>query len=155
MKSHNLSQIINYVQTPDGIGSAGQPTVAQFSAIAEAGYRVVVNLAMPDSDNAVPDEGTYVTQHGMDYVHLPVAWRHPTPERFNRFRAVLNLYQDVPAFVHCAMNMRASAFVFVYRVVERHVPVAIAEPAMHAVWHPDRIWSAFIDQMLASKSQDA
>lgn len=154
MKPNDLAQIVNYVRTPDGIGSAGQPTAGQFSAIAGAGYRVVINLAMPDSNNALPDESTQVTQHGMDYVHLPVAWGNPTAERFRRFCDILNLYQDAPAFVHCAMNMRASAFVFLYRVLERHVPVTEAEPAMHAVWHPNRIWSDFIDRILASRSQD-
>jgi protein tyrosine phosphatase (PTP) superfamily phosphohydrolase (DUF442 family) len=154
MKPNDLAQVLNYVRTPDGLGSAGQPTAAQFHAIAEAGYRVVVNLAMPDSDNALPDEGAQVTRCGMDYVHLPVAWRNPTPERFRRFCGILNLYRDTAVFIHCAMNMRASAFVFLYRVLERHVPVAAAEPAMHAVWRPDRVWSAFIHRILESGSQD-
>jgi protein tyrosine phosphatase (PTP) superfamily phosphohydrolase (DUF442 family) len=154
MNANDLSQVINYVRTPDGIGSGGQPTPDQFQALADAGYRVVVNLALPDSDDALPDEGAYVTHYGMDYVHLPVPWRDPTPERFRRFRDVMRLYEDVPAFVHCAMNMRASAFVFLYRVVERHVPVAVAESAMTTVWQPNRLWADFIDKVLDAASQD-
>ncbi len=149
-----VTQIINFVRVSDLIGTGGQPTLRQIEALAASGYQLVLNLATSDSDNALPNEGAQVVRLGMDYVQLPVVWRNPTPERFRRFCNLMNSYQDTSAFVHCAMNMRASAFVFLYRVIERHVPIAIAELHMTAVWHPNGIWSNFIDEILESASRD-
>ena len=87
----------------------------------------------------------------MDYAHLPVEWEAPTAERFDRFRNILTLYQDVPAFIHCAMNMRASAFVFLYRVIELGVLFADAEADMYIIWKPNRVWTCFIDRILSAQ----
>lgn len=148
-----VTQILNFVRASDEIGTGGQPTLAQIRPLADEGYRLVINLATADSEDSLPDEGAHVVRCGMDYVHLPVVWRDPTPERFRRFSDVMNLYQDAAVFVHCVLNMRASAFVFLYRVIERGVPIAVAEPKMTAVWQPDRTWSHFIEAILASASR--
>ena len=51
--SHNcLENIYNYLKISDKIATAGQPSVEQFSYIKEAGYQVVINLALKDSSNA-------------------------------------------------------------------------------------------------------
>ena len=145
-----VTQINNFVRASNSVGTGGQPIPLQIQSLADEGYRLVVNLATPDSDNTVPDEGARVAQCGMDYVHLPVAWQNPTSERFHRFCGVMNIYPDTAVFVHCVMNMRASAFVFLYRVIEQDIPMVVARPKMTAVWQPNRTWSDFIDEMLAS-----
>ena len=45
--------IHNQYQLTANIASSGQPREDQFKAIAEAGYDIVINLAMPDSDHAM------------------------------------------------------------------------------------------------------
>jgi hypothetical protein len=55
-------------------------------------------------------------------------------------------------FVHCAANMRVSAFVFLHRVLHHHVSKAEAEGDLHAIWKPDAVWSQFIQDQLASQS---
>jgi protein tyrosine phosphatase (PTP) superfamily phosphohydrolase (DUF442 family) len=54
----NLEQIYNYEKVTEQIGSSGQPTRDQFALIKDAGYDAVVNLALPTSDTALPDEGS-------------------------------------------------------------------------------------------------
>ena len=54
-------------------------------------------------------------------------------------------------FVHCAANMRVSAFVFLYRVLRQRVPPSEAECDLHAIWQPDGVWSRFIQNQLESK----
>jgi protein tyrosine phosphatase (PTP) superfamily phosphohydrolase (DUF442 family) len=149
-KTSDVTQILNFVRVSDSIGTGGQPTLAQIQPLADEGYRLVINLATADSEDRLPDEGAHVARCGMDYVHLPVVWRNPTPERFHRFSDVMSLYQDAAVFVHCVLNMRASAFVFLCRVIECNVPIAVAEPKMTAVWQPNRAWADFIDAILAS-----
>ena len=73
----NIEDIYKFLKISDSIATAGQPTVDQFLAISDSGYQVVVNLALPKSLNALPDEQAVVEAHGMDYVHIPVIWETP------------------------------------------------------------------------------
>ncbi len=61
MKKMAMEDIVNYLYISEHMASSGQPEEHQFKEIALAGYQVVINLAMPDSDNAVPEEGYLVT----------------------------------------------------------------------------------------------
>ena len=61
-----LSDIYNFVQLTPLVGTSGQPTAEQFSDIGAAGYRCVINLAMADSDNAVPDDCLLYTSDAAD-----------------------------------------------------------------------------------------
>ena len=70
-------EIYNYYPLPNGLGSSGQPHPPQFADIRAAGFNVVVNLAMPTSDNALAEEGRLVSETGMTYVHIPVPWEAP------------------------------------------------------------------------------
>ena len=57
----------------------------QFKDIQAAGFDVVVNLAMPDSDNALTNEGAVVSENGMTYVHIPVPWDAPDANHIAQF----------------------------------------------------------------------
>jgi protein tyrosine phosphatase (PTP) superfamily phosphohydrolase (DUF442 family) len=45
-KRMGIENIINYILVSDRIASSGQPDEHQFKYIAEANYKVVINLAM-------------------------------------------------------------------------------------------------------------
>ena len=55
-----MEDITNYYLVGENIATSGQPTREQFNKIAAADYQVVVNLALPTSDNAISDEGSIV-----------------------------------------------------------------------------------------------
>src|ERR1043166_2420293 len=61
------------------LGTAGQPTTAQLATIKDAGYEVVINLATGTTPRDLPQEADVVASHGMEYLHIPVLWDHPTP----------------------------------------------------------------------------
>jgi protein tyrosine phosphatase (PTP) superfamily phosphohydrolase (DUF442 family) len=145
----NLSAITNFLQLTERIGSAGQPTPDQFDLIKEAGYQAVINLAMPTSTNALPNEGSLVTRLGMSYFHIPVVWEHPQIDDFSQFLGVMQVLQEKKVFVHCALNMRASCFLFLYRVLQQKTPQDKAREAMGHIWQPDETWQRFITQVLA------
>ena len=63
----------------------------------------------------------------------------------------MEAFDDRPVFVHCAANMRVSAFVFLYRVLNQGVGVSEAERDLHAIWQPDEVWSRFIQEQLKSR----
>jgi protein tyrosine phosphatase (PTP) superfamily phosphohydrolase (DUF442 family) len=139
-----LSEIYSFRAVDDKLGTAGQPTEQQFQTIRESGFEAVINLALPTSDNAIPNEGGVVTGLGMSYVHIPVDFKAPTSQDFRTFCQVMAAFDGRPVFVHCAANMRVSAFVFLYRVLFLHVAVAEAERDLHAIWQPDKVWNKFI-----------
>lgn len=147
--AQELSAIYNFLPLSETIATAGQPTDAQFSAIQAAGYEVVVNLALPTSDNALPDEAAIVNGLGMTYVHIPVIWEQPKAEDCDRFFATLAHHAHQKVFVHCAANMRVSAFMYLYRRMVQQIPDAIARADLEKIWQPNPTWQAFIDQRLA------
>ncbi len=177
MKTNQIEQIYNYLKLSDSVATGGQPTEAQFSLIKEAGYQVVVNLARPDSPKALPNEQTIVESLGMRYVPIPVDWENPTLENVACFfslmeaicadapnvatadarrlaNASLSLSQQrfaiatQPVFVHCAANMRVSAFMYLYRLIYEGISDEQAKSDLQKIWTPNDTWQAFIQQVL-------
>lgn len=138
----------------DLLCTAAQPSAAQLSALGETGVCHVINLALPTSDDAVADEGARLAAQGITYVNIPVVWERPESAQFLLFAQVLWAMRDEPVLVHCACNMRASAFVFLYRVVHEGVDLAEAATALHAVWRPEGAWRDFIGLQLAAQGLD-
>jgi len=52
-------------------------------------------------------------------------------------------------WVHCAANMRVSAFLGLYRTLRQGWPEAQAFALMREIWQPDPVWSMFIASQLA------
>jgi protein tyrosine phosphatase (PTP) superfamily phosphohydrolase (DUF442 family) len=140
-----LDEIINYLEIDPWLGTAGQPTREQFAAVKDAGYAVILNLLPGSSPKALPDEPELVAGLGLDYISIPVIWEQPTHSDLDQFFQAMRANQGRKIFVHCAMNMRVSAFVFLYRVLVKGEPVETAEQSMHEIWEPDPTWQAFIE----------
>ena len=144
----------NYVVATDRLHTAGQPDAAALAMLAEQGFELVVNLAPPSSANAVADEGKLVAEDGPTYVNIPVVWQKPTYEDFELFSAVMNGARDRKVLVHCQLNMRASAFTFLYRVIHEKTPPEEALTALRAVWIPRDQWATFTADVLARHNVD-
>jgi len=142
----NLNDILNFVALDDDIGTSGQPRAEQFSTLAAAGYRVVINLAMPTGENGLPDEGSIVTTLGMRYVHIPVVWERPTVDDLKTFLGVMQVFAGQKIHVHCAMNFRVSGFMYHYLRWVRGRDDESARSPMFARWAPymDDTWRAFL-----------
>jgi protein tyrosine phosphatase (PTP) superfamily phosphohydrolase (DUF442 family) len=140
-----INEIQNYLEITPHLHTAGQPFEDQFSAIQAAGVQTVINLAHQDSWDYIPEEREIVEGLGMAYIHIPVVWASPQPEDLQAFFAAMQGLQDQNVFVHCARNMRVSAFVYLYRVVKLNEPREAALVDLQSIWQPDPIWQAFID----------
>lgn len=143
-----LHAIFRFLPLGPRIGTAGQPAAEQFALLKEAGYGGVINLALPTSTNALPNEAQIVEDLGMRYVHIPVQFEAPTLEDLRRFFEAMDRLEPQKVFVHCALNLRVSAFMFLYRVLKLGTPIADAELALHRIWTPDPVWQDFIDRAL-------
>jgi len=145
---------VNYVAATERLHTAGQPNAATLAALGEQGFELVVNLAPPSNQGAVAEEGKLVAEHGATYVNIPVSWQQPTYEDFELFSAVMNGARDRKVLVHCQLNMRASAFTFLYRVVHEDVPPEEAMKALRAVWIPRDQWATFTADVLKRHDVD-
>lgn len=147
MSTNQIEEIYNYLKLSDSVATAGQPTEAQFPAIKESGYQVVVNLALLESTNAIPHEQEIVKSLGMQYIHIPVVWENPTLEDVARFFSVMEAHTDKRMFVHCVANMRVSAFMYLYRIICDRMNDKQAKQDLHQIWTPNDTWQTFIQQV--------
>jgi protein tyrosine phosphatase (PTP) superfamily phosphohydrolase (DUF442 family) len=141
-----LTEITNFVPLTDDIGTSGQPTADQFEAIAAAGYRAVINLALPSSEHAVADEGSIVTGFGMSYFHIPVKFEAPTVEDALTFFGVMDALAGKKVWVHCVVNARVSAFLYQYLKTMKGFEEQVARSPVLERWEPrmDATWRAFL-----------
>lgn len=144
-----MENIYNFLKISDTIATSGQPTQEQFQAIKEAGYQVIVNLALPESPNALKDEKQIVEAQGMQYVNIPVVWENPTLENVREFFSVMEGNADKQVFVHCAANMRVSAFMYLYRCLHQGITDEDAKKDLQKIWIPNEIWQKFIEQVIS------
>lgn len=147
---NTLDSITNFFQILPLIGTGGQPTVDQFAALRDAGFELVVNLAVSSPDCTLADEADIVTGLGLDHVHIPVIWTRPTPDDLTQFFAVMQANRDRRLFVHCALNYRVASFMYLYRVLRLAADEEAARRDMLSIWEPDECWSDFIAAALAS-----
>ena len=139
---------MNFVAVTDRLASSGQPSAAQLQRLRARGYAVVINLAPPESFGSIANESELVASQGLVYINIPVDWQKPAERDFQLFSDLLNSNRDRKVWVHCQMNMRASAFLFLYRVIHDRQPVARAVESVHAVWVPNEVWRGFLQSTL-------
>ena len=140
----HLKEIKHYHAVSDYIASSGQPLANQFAAIAEAGYQKVINLAMPDSANAIENEDRIVAGLNMTYVHLPVPFDTPTVRHLQSFFNVMQHDVEQKIWVHCALNYRVSAFLYHYHRFVLKQSEAEAKKVMLPSWEPNPTWQQFL-----------
>lgn len=145
-----VSDIYNFRPIEDALSTSGQPTEAQLRAAAGEGYDVIINLALHDHPRySLPDETGLVKTLGMKYVHIPVQFDDPQEDDLLAFIEAMEMHKNKKILVHCAANMRVTAFLGLYRVIkEGKLEIEAFEP-MRTVWEPDDVWSPFISRMLA------
>ena len=141
---------VNSRRVFDGFWTSGQLSVADIERLPAMGVAAVVNLALPTASNALPGEAEIVTRLGLAYVHIPIPWEHPEPHHLQQFLGVLDAFVGRRVWVHCALNYRVSAFVYLYRRLRRGESDEDARYPMRTIWRPNAVWQAFIDQALAA-----
>lgn len=146
----SLSALPAARRASDRIWTAGQPASGDFPAIAEAGIGCVINLALPTSPRALSDERQLVEAAGMEYLHFPVVFEHPTQEDYRRFEEALDQRQDRRLLVHCALNYRASAFLALYRIRRLGWEPVDALRDLESFWKPEPAWAELIRTLTTS-----
>ena len=132
----------------DWLWTSGQLSADDIARLPALGVRNVINLALPSSTYALKGEAELVTGLGLNYIHLPVTWEAPEPAQLRRFFLLLQSLAEEPTWVHCARNMRVSAFVYLYRRLCLAESQDAASYPLREVWQPNATWAAFISEAL-------
>jgi protein tyrosine phosphatase (PTP) superfamily phosphohydrolase (DUF442 family) len=145
MSADRLEDIYNYLPISDLISTSGQPTEKQFEIIQAQGFEHVINLAPHNAENSLKNEKEILESLGMTYVHIPVNFVNPTNKKFEQFKDVMQELSGKKVWVHCAANMRVSAFMYRYRCVVLAESELTASEALHQIWKPVGVWKGFIE----------
>ncbi len=139
-------KVKNYLEISPRLSSSGQPLREDFKLIAKQGFQVVINLSMPDSKSALEDEGYLVSSMGMNYIHIPVPFDSPELSHLMAFSRAMDAFSGEKVWVHCALNYRASAFLYLYNRLTNNKTKEEAESYLFPDWEPNETWSAFISR---------
>jgi protein tyrosine phosphatase (PTP) superfamily phosphohydrolase (DUF442 family) len=148
-----LSEIYHFLQISETLATAGRPTEEQLALLKEAGYAVVINLALPNQPHALLNEAEVVAGLGMEYINIPVLFNSPTADDLERTMDALDAHADQKVFLHCMANYRVAVFVYLYRVLRLGVPREEAELQLYQVWQPNEVWAEFIEDELARRTE--
>lgn len=145
----------NTHQVFDWLWSSGQLSEEDISRLPELRIAAVINLALPTSSNALLGEAEMITRLGIAYIHIPVIWEQPELDQLRQFFGTLKAFEGRKIWVHCAKNMRASAFIYLYRRICMAEKERAAARPMLEVWVPNETWAAFIQSSLRESSDPA
>lgn len=101
----------------EGVATGGQPTPADLAALAEAGYRTVLDTRAPGEPRGF-DEVDVVARAGMTYVNMPIGATPLTDGVFDEFRALMRDGSRQPILVHCASGNRVGLMMIPYLVLD-------------------------------------
>ncbi|MEI2387747.1 protein tyrosine phosphatase family protein [Breoghania sp. JC706] len=111
-----IDEILNLRKVSDTYWTAGQPSEEQLAEVREQGFDRVINLAPQDPRYSLDDEAGLVASLGMKYVLIPIDFKNPTLEDYDRFEAEMRAAENERVFIHCAANYRVTAVFGLYAV---------------------------------------
>ena len=134
----------------DRVTTSGRLEPHDPARLAAIGVRHVINLAMPDHPEALPEAAAKFAEQGIAYTHIPVPFAAPEDAHYAAFVEALEAAEG-PVHVHCIMNWRVSAFFYRYHRDACGMAEPEARALMERQWSPEtndypgaRAWAAFI-----------
>ena len=144
----------NVVEISDRLVTSGQPSAAALSSLKALGFDAVIYLAPATVSDAVRDEHRIVTGQGLIFINLPIPFDQPSAGDYETFAALLQSLGARKVLVHCQINLRASSFTFLYRVLSLGDPPRKAYDALSSVWVPHGPWRRLIETELRNHHID-
>ena len=143
-----MNKILNYIKINELISTSGQPKIEELELIANEGFEVIINLAMPTTSNALENEDKIVSSLNMSYIHIPVDFENPKISDLKLFLNVLQALGANKVWIHCAKNYRVSAFMYVYHKYILHTPFEEIDLSIFDKWQPSLVWQELMKVQL-------
>jgi len=144
--SDSLSSIRAFQLVDSNNASSGYVKAGQFKFLKEYGFTHVISLIPGDHSK----EDSIVTSLGMTFTQIEVIWKEPTVVNVQNYFSDMKKYSGKKVFLHCQANMRASAFMFLYRTTQLGVKTEEASKLMYEIWNPkeNKKWDLLIKTVL-------
>ena len=143
-----MNKILNYIKINELISTSGQPKIEELELIANEGFEVVINLAVPTTSNALENEDKIVSSLNMSYIYIPVDFENPKISDLKLFLNVLQALGANKVWIHCAKNYRVSAFMYVYHKYILHTPFEQIDLSIFDKWQPSLVWQELMKVQL-------
>lgn len=145
-RATNIKKIYNYHRVKGLFDTSGQPSKEQLELIAREGYKAVINLA-PNSliESSVFNEKEILSNANVEFIHIPVDFKQPKQENFDEFVAQVLKFKNEKIWIHCAANMRVSAFVYKYRKEILNLSHHEIIDDLKTIWIPNKNWRSFLN----------
>lgn len=144
-----IANSYNFRRASDLVTTSGVVGTNRLKGLAPEGYEMVINLLPDSSEYAVENEADIVESQGVEYVYIPVDFKSPTLNDYDRFAAVLDQAKGRKVHIHCAANYRVSAFYALYAESTGLWSSAKAREFIHGLWQPQEHegWPGFIAEV--------
>ena len=96
--------------------TAAQPTTEILKEYKDKGYKVVINFRQPHEHDSA-GEIAATKQLGLRYYNIPVDYMNPKFEQATEFLKLTDDPANRPTLIHCTVNIRASAFFMIRRMM--------------------------------------
>ena len=144
LKTNKIENIYNYHQIEGLFETSGQPTENELILISRK-FNLVINLAPISAfEKKIINEKKILESLNVNYIHIPVDFKNPSSKDFEKFVSAINANKDKKIWIHCAANMRVSAFVYKYRKEVLKMEHSKIVKDLHTLWNPNNVWSDFI-----------
>jgi protein tyrosine phosphatase (PTP) superfamily phosphohydrolase (DUF442 family) len=142
----------NYRQIDDRLSTSGLLSLHQLDELGQEGYQIVIDLLPHDNEWAVEGEQGVIERQDIDYRYIPVDFDEPLGSDYDQFEQALASTGTAKTHVHCAANMRVSAFYAIYGSRKLGWTEAQARAFIAETWNLGDfpVWDAFVTEMLAA-----
>lgn len=144
-----IANSYNFRRVSDLVTTSGVVGANRLKGLAPEGYEMVINLLPDNSEYAVENEADIVEAQGVEYTYIPVDFKSPTLNDYDRFAAALDKAKGRKVHIHCAANYRVSAFYALYAEATGLWNSAEAREFIQDLWQPRKYggWPEFIAEV--------
>ena len=143
----SIKRIKNYVPISEKLHTCGQITGESLGALEAEGVEAIISVNAEEF-GAIESLKRQAQAKGIKFVNVPVSWDNPTISSLEDFFDAMDQNKGAEVLVHCQLNWRASAFVYLYRTLRLKESKKEAEKALKKIWNPEKYpaWDAFLKQ---------
>ncbi len=144
---NSIRRLKNYVPISEKLHTCGQITGDALDVLKKEGVKAIISVNAEEF-GAIESLKRQARGQGIDFVNVPVSWEDPTISSLEDFFEAMDKYQEVEILVHCQLNWRASAYVYLYRTIRLKESKKEAQKALRKIWNPEKYdaWNAFFKQ---------
>ena len=140
--SHERSNyVFNFVKINDVISTSGQPSKEDFKMIKSDGFELVIDLAPVDYERySIHDQPAVLKSLKLPYIHIPVDFKAPSTDDFEKFSTALKNNYGKKIWIHCAANYRVTVFFSLWAEKNLGWTETQSNSLIDSIWKSDPNW---------------